>query len=121
MCIRDSTITANASGLLAGLAGGQAVVSGSYQGLTTSVPAGSSIGDVDWSAPIVITRGGTYTGNWQSTDGNTPAITVATTAPVIIENAHMRGVGNLITTSVAGTNLTVRNSLGVAMLSLIHI
>jgi hypothetical protein len=109
------TITANASGLLAGLAGGQAVVSGSYQGLTTSVPAGSSIGDVDWSAPIVITRGGTYTGNWQSTDGNTPAITVATTAPVIIENAHMRGVGNLITTSVAGTNLTVRNSLGVAM------
>jgi Bacterial Ig-like domain (group 2)/Chitobiase/beta-hexosaminidase C-terminal domain len=109
------TLTANASGLLAGLAGGQAVISGSYQGLTTSVPAGSSIGDMEWSAPIVITRGGTYSGNWQSTDSKTAAVTVATTAPVIIENAHVRSVGDLITTSVAGTNLTVRNSLGVAM------
>ena len=45
----------------------------------------------------------------------TPAVTVATTAPVKIENAHIRSVGNLIKTSVAGSNLTVRNSLGVAL------
>ena len=72
-----------------------------------SVPASSAIGEVDWSGPIVITEGGTYSGNWQSTDAKTPAVTVATTAPVIIENAHIRSVGSLIKTTVAGTNLTV--------------
>src|SRR6202041_3873556 len=61
-----------------------------------------------------ISQGGTYSGNWQSTDANTPAVTVATTDPVIIENSHIRSAGNLIKTTVAGTNLTVRNSLGVA-------
>ena len=109
------TVTANASGFLAGLASGPAVISGSYQGHQASVPASSSIGEVNWSSPIVITEGGTYSGNWQSTDAKTPAVTVATTAPVTIENAHVRSVGSLIKTTVAGTNLTVRNSLGVAV------
>ena len=109
------TMTANASGTLAGLASGQAIISGSYQGHQASVSASSTIGEVAWSGPIVITEGGTYSGNWQSTDAKTPAVTVATTAPVTIENAHIRSVGNLIKTSVAGSNLTVRNSLGVAV------
>ena len=109
------TITANASGMLVGLASGAAVVSGSYQGQQASVSAGSAIGAVDWSGPIVISEGGVYSGNWQSTDARTPAVTVATTAPVIIENSHIRSVGGLIRTSVAGSNLTVRNSLGVAL------
>ena len=109
------TITANASGVLAGLASGPAIVSGSYQGQQASVSASSAIGDVDWSSPIVITEGGTYSGNWQSSDAKTPAVTVSTTAPVVIENAHIRSVGNLIKTTVAGSNVTVRNSLGVAV------
>jgi hypothetical protein len=108
------TITANPSGALAGLATGQAVISGNYQGRQASVSAASAIGDVEWSSPIVINQGGTYSGNWQSTDANTPAVTVATTAPVIIENSHIRSAGSLIKTSVAGTDLTVRNSLGMA-------
>ena len=93
------TITANASGMLAGLASGPATVSGSYQGHQASVSASSAIGEVDWSGPIVITEGGTYSGNWQSTDAKTPAVTVSTTAPVIIENAHIRSAGNLIKTA----------------------
>ncbi len=109
------TITANSFGSLAGLASGQAVISGSYQGQQASVPASSSIGEVDWSGPIVITQGGAYSGNWQSTDAGNPAVTVATTAPVIIENSHIRSVGSLIKTSVVGSNLTIRNSLGVAV------
>ena len=109
------TITANSSGLLAGLATGPAIVSGSYQGQQASVSASSAIGDVNWSGPKIITEGGTYSGNWQSTDAKTPAVTVATTAPVIIENSHIRSVGGLIKTSVAGSNLTVRNSVGVAL------
>jgi hypothetical protein len=108
------TMTANASGTLAGLATGQAVISGNYQGRQASVSAASTIGEVEWSSPIVINQGGTYSGNWQSTDAKTPAVTVATTEPVIIENSHIRSAGSLIKTSVASTDLTVRNSLGVA-------
>ncbi|MGB8539357.1 MAG: Ig-like domain-containing protein [Acidobacteriaceae bacterium] len=109
------TMTATGSGMLAGIASGKATISGVYGGLQASVPANSAIGDVAWSDPIVITKGGIYSGNWQSTDVGTPAVTVATTAPVIIENAHLRSAGGLIKTSVAGADLTVRNSVGVAV------
>src|SRR6202030_449676 len=37
------------------------------------------------------------------------------TDPVTIENAHIQSAGSLIKTSVAGSNLTVRNSLGTAL------
>jgi hypothetical protein len=107
-------MAANASGSLAGLATGQAVISGNYQGQRASVSTASTIGDVEWGSPIVIDQGGTYSGNWQSTDAKTPAVTVATTEPVIIESSHIRSAGSLIKTSIAGTDLTVRNSLGVA-------
>jgi hypothetical protein len=109
------SISADASGLLAGLASGPATISGSYHGLKGSVSTSSIVGEVDWSGPIVITAGGTYTGNWQSSESKTPAVTVATTDPVTIENSHIRSAGDLIKTSVAGSNLTVRNSLGVAL------
>jgi hypothetical protein len=109
------TIAANASGVLSGLATGPAIVSGNYQGVPASVTASSTIGQVDWSSPIVITAGGTYTGNWQSTDSKTPAVTVATADPVTIENSHIQSAGSLIKTSVAGSNLTVRNTLGMAL------
>jgi Chitobiase/beta-hexosaminidase C-terminal domain/Bacterial Ig-like domain (group 2) len=108
------TITVSASGLMSGLATGPAVISGSYQERQASVSAGSSIGELDWSGPIVISEGGAYSGNWQSTDAKTPAVTIATTAPVIIENSHIRSVGGLIKTTVKGSNVTVRNSVGVA-------
>ena len=109
------TITASSSGLLSGLATGKATITGSYQGHQASVPAVSTIGQLDWSGPIVITEAGTYSGNWQSTDSKTPAVTVATTAPVVIENAHICSVAGLIKTSVAGADLTVRNSVGLAL------
>ena len=109
------TITASDSGLLSGIATGKATISGTYQGLQASAAAISTIGDVGWDGPIVITQGGTYSGNWQSTKGTIPAVTVATTAPVIIENSHLRGVAGLIKTTVAGVDLTVRNSVGVAL------
>ena len=60
-------------------------------------------------------RGRTYSGNWQSTNSKTPAVTVATTAPVVIENSHISSVAGLIKTSVAGADLTVRNSVGLAV------
>ncbi len=51
------TIGASSSGTLSGLASGKATITGSYQGRQASVPATSAIGEVQWSGPIVITRG----------------------------------------------------------------
>jgi hypothetical protein len=110
----NRTIAATSSGSLSGLATGKATITGSYQGLQASGSATSSIGQVEWSGPIVISQGGTYSGNWQSTDVRTPAVMVTTKDPVVIENSHVRSVGSLIKTGVAGSNLTVRNSVGVA-------
>ena len=109
------TMTANGSGTLAGVASGKATITGSYQGLQASVSANNTTGEVVWSGPIVITEAGTYSGNWQSTNSKTPAVTVATTAPVVIENSHISSVAGLIKTSVAGADLTVRNSVGLAV------
>ncbi len=109
------TMTVSASGLLTGLATGKAQLTGSYQGQQAGVPASSSIGEVDWSVPIVITQGGTYSGNWQSTSALTPAVTIATQEPVIIQDSHIRGAGDLIHAAVKGADITVRNSLGMAV------
>jgi hypothetical protein len=65
---------------------------------------------ITYSGPIRITRGGIYTGNWQSLDPNTPAVTVATGEPVVIENANIRSAGTLI--HAFNTDLTVRNTYG---------
>ena len=62
-----------------------------------------------YAKPIVITKGGTYTGAWASTDVNTSAVWVNTREPVIIENSYLKGPGRLIT-SQPSANVTVRNS-----------
>jgi len=57
---------------------------------------GSAVSRVTYSGPIIITKGGTYTGNWESKDPNVPAVRVQTTDPVTIKNANVRGPGVLI-------------------------
>lgn len=46
-------------------------------------------------APINITTSGTYSGIYQSTDATVPAVTISTTAPVILSRAHIihKGIG----------------------------
>jgi len=68
--------------------------------------------DPTWSAPITISSGGTYTGNWASTSATTPAVTITTSAPVTIQNSNVKGPYQLIYTSNVGANLTVTNSKG---------
>jgi hypothetical protein len=109
------TILVGSSGTLTGLASGEALLTGSWQDRQTAVLASSTVGEIEWSGPIVITQGGTYSGNWQSTDPKTPAVTIATTDPVILQDAHMRSASDLIQVNVEGADLTVRNSLGVAV------
>ncbi|MDV6373627.1 hypothetical protein [Deinococcus arenicola] len=66
--------------------------------------------DIIYSGPLVITRGGTYHGNWQSLDPRVPAVTIRTREPVVIENANVRGRGTLI--GGFNVDLTVRNTHG---------
>jgi hypothetical protein len=109
------TIAVSSSGLVSGLATGEAHLAGSYQGQQASVTTSSSIGDVEWSAPIVINQGGTYSGNWKSTDANTPAVTITTPEPVIIQDSHVSSSSDLIKVQVKSADVTVRNSVGVAL------
>ncbi len=66
--------------------------------------------NVQYSGPLVITKGGTYRGNWQSLDPNVPAVSINTREPVVIEGSNLRGRGHLI--RGWKVNLTVRNSNG---------
>jgi hypothetical protein len=66
-------------------------------------------------SPIVITKGGVYSGNWESLNSNTPAITISTTEPVIIENSQIRSRGHLISTAVKNTDITIKNSFGIGL------
>jgi hypothetical protein len=69
-------------------------------------------GEIQYSGPIVITKGGTYSGNWESTL-NKSAVLIQTSEPVIIENSNIRSRGNLI--SGFKNRLTVRNTRGYAL------
>lgn len=66
-----------------------------------------------YTGPLVITRGGTYRGNWQSFDPAVPAVSVQTREPVVIEGSFLRGRGHLI--KGEEINLTVRNTTGYAL------
>jgi hypothetical protein len=83
----------------------------------TPTPAPSTNPDnVTYKAPITITAGGTYSGNFQSLDASKAVITIATSEPVVIENAILRGKSHLIVIKAGvKANLTVRNVRGYGM------
>ncbi|RZK24663.1 MAG: T9SS type A sorting domain-containing protein [Hymenobacter sp.] len=66
---------------------------------------------VSYSAPIVITQGGTYTGNYQSLSSGTPCVRVTTNDPVVLTGCTFSGAGNLVE-ATEGVNLTIRNCTG---------
>jgi hypothetical protein len=77
---------------------------------STAPPSG-----ITWSGPIVIMQGGTYSGNWQSLDPNTAAVTIATSQPVVIDHANIESKSTLIESSIAGANITITNTSGWAL------
>jgi hypothetical protein len=107
------------------------VLSGAYQ----SSAAGDCDGDADtdlndlsllastygatlpesFSPAIVVTSGGTYSGEWESNDPQVSPVTSRTTEPVVIINSTLRGKDDLIATDVTGANITVRNTRGFGM------
>ncbi|MBD1395623.1 glycosyl hydrolase [Pontibacter sp. JH31] len=62
--------------------------------------------------PIVIRKGGTYSGNWESKDSEVAAVEIRTAEPVVIENSNIRGAGYLIKSWGHAAHITVRNTKG---------
>ncbi|WP_187270221.1 glycosyl hydrolase [Pontibacter qinzhouensis] len=77
-----------------------------------SQPSAGSAGAHDYDEPIVISKGGTYSGNWVSRNSNVPAVEIKTSEPVIIINSTIRGAGYLIKSWGYSADLTVRNTTG---------
>lgn len=108
-------VSISASGVAAGSATGKAAIMASYQGQTAAAIVASSIGNIQWSGPVTITQGGTYSGNWESADPQTAAVTIATIEPVVIENSYVTGPSDLINDPYYGNQLTVRNVIGIGV------
>ncbi len=72
---------------------------------TSTVPDTGS-----YAAPLTITHGGTYTGEWRSNSSTINAVTINTSEPVTITNSKIAGPGNLI--YGRNVNLTVTNTIG---------
>jgi Lamin Tail Domain len=65
--------------------------------------------------PLRITSGGIYTGRYQSTVASTPAVTIATSEPVVLSHMTIRHKGSGVFAQSTRANLTVRNSRFVAL------
>ena len=67
--------------------------------------------------PIVITRGGTYSGVWTSDDPKVPAVSIHTDEPVVLRNSVITSRGDLIdiTGTGKGANVAIRNVSGTAL------
>lgn len=68
------------------------------------------------AGPIDITSGGTYSGIWNSEDPGTPAVTIDTDDPVVVQDSIITGRGILIRVrgAQAGANVTIENVTGTA-------
>lgn len=72
------------------------------------IPAGQDVfSNVRPAGPLVIRRGGTYSGHWESTDADEAAVTVDTTEPVVIRQCRLAGRGHLIHVPKVGANVTI--------------
>jgi len=69
----------------------------------------SSVPAVKYLDPIVIKKGGTYTGNYKSLNPEVPAIWVQTNEPVTITGCIIVSTGDMIKCN-GSTNLTIRNN-----------
>ncbi len=67
------------------------------------------IPDVTYQEPLVVTKGGTYTGNYKSMDSKIPAVWVQTNEPVEITGCIIAGAGDLIKCS-GGTRVNIHHN-----------
>jgi hypothetical protein len=64
---------------------------------------------------VTITAGGTYSGTYESRDANKPAVTIATTQPVVLDGAVIMHTGDGVFAQSTRASLTIRNSRFVAL------
>lgn len=76
---------------------------------TSSVPSATG--------PLVITKGGSYSGTWTSNDPHTPAVSINTNEPVTLHDSVLTGRGDLVDINGTGTgaNVTITNVTGTAL------
>ena len=67
---------------------------------------------IGYDNPIVIKKGGTYSGHWESKDSEVAAVEIRTSEPVVIENSSIRGAGYLIKSWGYDANITIKNTKG---------
>ncbi|WP_157464125.1 hypothetical protein [Deinococcus pimensis] len=68
-----------------------------------------------FTGPIVITQGGVYRGQWESFNPREPAVVIRTTERVVIQDATIRAVGDLINATAGDADVVVRNVTGVGI------
>ncbi|GAB3237693.1 hypothetical protein GCM10027346_29560 [Hymenobacter seoulensis] len=78
--------------------------------LLTSTMCTTLLGSQD--AVLVIKKGGTYSGVYESNDPHKACIRIATTEPVVLDGCELRGPGRLIDARAGSASLTVRNCRG---------
>ncbi|PKV76156.1 hypothetical protein BD749_1106 [Pontibacter ramchanderi] len=82
------------------------------QGHLPGAKASASATTAGYQNPIIIKKGGTYSGKWESTDSEVAAVEIRTSEPVVIENSSIRGAGYLIKSWGHAANITIRNTEG---------
>jgi hypothetical protein len=78
----------------------------------TVLPATALDSTIVYSKPIVITKGGTYTGNWESKNTEIPAVDIQTSEPVIIIHSNIRSASYLIKSWGYNADITVKHTNG---------
>lgn len=72
----------------------------------------AALSSQNYSGPVVITKGGTYTGNWESTNADIPAVDIQTSEPVVIIDSNIRSSGILIKSWYHNADITIKNTNG---------
>ncbi len=88
------------------------VIEGSGASGSPSSPTQLEHIEEQYAGPIVISQGGTYSGNWQSTSDSVPAVNItASNATIVIENCYLMGPSVKIAQAFNARNnkITVRN------------
>lgn len=111
----NSVLSSKGNGEFLGSGVGSSSVKATCGGDITS--ASALVSSTANPSAIRITSGGTYSGNWSSTDPTVPAVTILTNDPVTLRNATVTGRGNLIIVygNHGGANVTIDNVTGIAL------
>ncbi|HZG24727.1 MAG TPA: hypothetical protein VEZ17_09120, partial [Chitinophagaceae bacterium] len=111
-------LTLNAQDPFSSGAGGKRTSSTEFKSKTAalvtaaqaSTPASTAviIPDLDYQPPIIISKGGVYSGNWRATDGS-QAIQINTTERVEIKNFNVVSNGETVIQGYGGSNVYIHD------------